>query len=360
MRVLVLVNGDPEKAYGVRARELFADFAREHDVTFLYRGDVHRLRGLWRFCRTVLRERFDVVYVEGFGYAGILAALLAKVVGCSRIVMSTGDLVAAYARVHFNAPKALLAGALEQIAQKTADRLIVYGPLHRQLLERDGYSRIEWIPNGVDMSEFRPVDATALRRRLGVDGRLTIGVVGSIRWNPQIGFCYGRDVLDVVRHLKDLPVSGIVVGTGDGLPMLRALAREYGIEDRIVLTDWVLQEELPLYVNAMDVCLSTQSDDVVGAVRITAKVPEYLACGRYIVASDVGSSRDFIGESGKLLPITVLTDDDYARRVADHVRELLERPELLKHGMRGVDVARRHFDYAILRPRLSAALTSLC
>jgi glycosyltransferase involved in cell wall biosynthesis len=359
MRVLVLVNGEPEKAYGVRARELFADFARDHEVTFLYRGDAHKLKGLWRFCRTVLRNRFDVVYIEGFGYAGVIAALLAKAVGRARIVLSTGDLVAAFARTHFSPPKAALAGALEHIAQHAADRLIVYAPFHRQLLEGEGYKRIEWIPNGVDMSAFRPVDVTALRRRLGVDGRLTIGVVGSINWNPQLNFCYGRDVLDVVRHLKDLPVSGIVVGTGNGLPMLRELAREYGIEDRILLTGWVLQEELPSYINAIDVCLSTQSDDVVGAVRITAKVPEYLACGRYIVASDVGGNREFIGDSGKLLPITVLADGDYAVRVADHVRELFARPELLQHGMRGVDVARRLFDYSILRPRLSAALTSL-
>src|SRR5207248_1271602 len=115
-------------------------------------------------------------------------------------------------------------------------------------------------------------------------------------------------------------------------------------------------EDLPEYVNAIDVCLSTQSDDLVGAVRITAKVPEYLACGRYIIASDVGGARDFVGTAGQLIPIDALSGGEYTQRVALHVRELLAHPQLLDKGRNGVEIARQHFDYAVLRPRLSSVL----
>jgi glycosyltransferase involved in cell wall biosynthesis len=317
------------------------------------------VRSLLRFSWHALRAGADVVYVENFGYAGLGAAWLAKIFRGSRIVMSTGDDVSAFAYSHFGLPKALVMSALEKIAHTTADRLITCGPYHRDLLEQQGYERVEWIPGGVDTSRFRPFDATTLRRRLGVDGRLTIGVVGSLNWNHKTGFCYGRDVLEVIRCLGDCPVTGLVVGSGDGLPRLQALAREWGIADRVVMTGRIAHDDVPEYINAIDVCLSTQSNDAVGAARLTAKVPEYLACGRYIIASDVGGARDFVRDSGKLIPIEGRFDEEYAQRVADHVREILQRPELLERGLNGVAVARRHFDYSLSRPRLSAVLASV-
>ncbi|HVZ23537.1 MAG TPA: glycosyltransferase [Vicinamibacterales bacterium] len=359
MRVLVLVNEEFDKLHGVRARELFLDFADDHDVAYVYRRDVRKLSALGRFCWHALRDARDVVYVEKFGYAGIVAALTAKALRGSKMVVSNGDAVSAFARSRFSRPKALAARALEWAAQTSADRLIVWGPYHRELLERRGCTGVEWIPGGVDTSRFRPLDAATLRRRLGVEGRLTVGVIGSINWNRRTEFCYGRDVLEVVRLLKDSPVAGIIVGTGNGLAVLRDLAREYGIGDRVVMTGWVAHEELPEYVNAIDVCLSTQSNDLVGAVRITAKIPEYLACGRYIIASDVGGARDFVRGSGTLIPIGAVADENYLRRVAEHVQTILDRPELLDKGRRGIDVAKREFDYAVLRPRLSALLNSL-
>lgn len=358
MRVLVLVNGEADKTDGVRARELFQDFAEGHDVTYLYRGDTHKLKGLMRFLRTAVGMAPDVVYVEKFGYAGIVAALAAKTIRGSRMVTSNGDAEFAFARSHFSLPKALIAGALEWTAQTSADRVIVHGPLHRELLQRKGLTNVEWIPNGVDTSAFRPMDTSALRQALGVHGRLTIGVIGSINWNAKTGFCYGRDVLEVVHQLKEYPVAGIVVGAGNGVEMLRGLAREYGIEDRVVLAGWIPYEHLPPYVNAIDVCLSTQSDDLIGAVRITAKVPQYLACGRYIIASDVGGAREFVREAGALIPMTAGAND-YIGRVADHVREILESPAILDKGRRGVEIAKRHFEYSLLRTRLSTALSGL-
>ncbi len=359
MRVLVLVNGEDNRTDGVRVRELFSQFERDHEVTYLYRGDLHKVRSLARFCWRALAAGADVVYVEKFGYAGIIAAWIAKLCRGSRIVFSNGDAVSAFARGHFGRIKAALMSRLERWAQKSADRLVVWGPYHRELLEREGYRGVEWIPGGVNTSRFRPLDAVTLRRRLALDGKLTIGVIGSISLNRKNGFCYGRDVLEVVRRLKDQPVAGVVVGSGDGVPVLEALAREWGIADRVVLTGHVPHEELPEYINAIDVCLSTQSNDLVGAVRITAKVPEYLACGRYIVASDVGGAREFVREAGTLVPIDALTGGDYPARVAAHVLEILDRPEILEKGRNGVEIARRHFDYAILRPRLSAALAGL-
>ena len=61
--------------------------------------------------------------------------------------------------------------------------------------------------------------------------------------------------------------------------------------------------ELPALLAACDICLSTQTNDVPGNVRTTGKLPLYLACGRYILASNVG-------EAARVLPPEMLVPYD--------------------------------------------------
>src|SRR5439155_17871072 len=98
-------------------------------------------------------------------------------------------------------------------------------------------------------------------------------------------------------------VKGVVIGDGSGLPILRARCREYGIEDRVLFLGRLPYEELPRYLGLIDVCLSTQTNDLVGQVRTTGKLPLYLAAGRYVLASRVG-------EAARVLDADMLVDHD--------------------------------------------------
>jgi len=355
-RICVCVNGPREKTNGVRVRELFRDVAAEADVRFLYRDDSRRLASTARFCREILAMRPEVVFVEGIGFTGILAGLFARLVCGSRMILSTGDAAYAFARACMSAGRAMVVGVLEWAALHASDAIVVWGPFHKQLLEKRGFRNVFWIPGGVDTRLFRPLDATALRAQLGIDGCLTIGVVGSINLNQRNGFCYGWEVVEVVNRLKHLPVAGIVVGPGDGIAYLQQRAREYGIEDRIICTGWIDHDALPAYVNAIDICVSTQSNDLVGQVRITAKVPEYLACGRFIIATAVGGAQEFVKDCGLLLPSRGVKDDEYVDALARAVAVVVDDRNRLLVGRNGVDVALRHFDYGVLRPKLREVL----
>jgi glycosyltransferase involved in cell wall biosynthesis len=354
--ICVCVNGPREKTNGVRVRELFRDVELEADVRYMYRDDNRRRESTIRFCREIVEMRPDVVFVEGIGYTGIFAGVFARVVCGSRMILSTGDAAYAFARACMAFGKAQAVRLLEWIALRVSSAIVVWGPYHKEWLEARGFRNVFWIPGGVDTSLFRPLDASVLRTRLSVADRLTIGVVGSINLNRRQEFCYGWEVVEVVRRLKHTPVAGIVVGPGDGVPFLQAKAREYGIEDRIILTGWVDHDALPEYINSIDVCISTQSNDLVGQVRITAKVPEYLACGRFIIATAVGGAQQFVKDCGVLLQSQGLKDDEYIEKIAAAVRVVLEDRSRLLTGRNGVDVARQHFDYAVLRPELRKVL----
>ncbi len=360
MRIVVLVNGPPEKTNGVRARALFRDMLTEHEVAFFYRDELRKWRSTKAFYQAINQSSPDIIYVEQIGYAGILAALGGKLRHRARVILSTGDAVYAFAKSAMNVAQAQLMGAMEFVALRMADAIIICGALHhKQLLERRGFRNLFWIPGGVDTSLFKPMDVSELRAELGLADKLTIGVVGSINLNKKYEFCYGWEVVEVVRRFKGLPVVGLVVGIGDGVPFLRQKAREYGIEKQIVFRGWVDHDGLPRYLNLIDICVSTQSNDLVGQVRITAKIPEYLACGRYIIASDVGGAREFVRESGLLLECRGVKDDAYVESIASHVKRIYRDRSILLDGLNGIETARKYFDYSVLRPELRRVIDSV-
>src|SRR5581483_1424566 len=117
-------------------------------------------------------------------------------------------------------------------------------------------------------------------------------------------------------------------------------------------------EELPAYLNAIDVCLSTQSNDLAGQVRTTGKLPLYLACGRYVLASRVG-------EAARVLPDEMLVDyhgsfdPAYPERLAGRVRELLDDPARLGAARDTPRIAAEYFDYDRLAERVAAVINRL-
>jgi len=356
VRVLVLVNGSPEKTNGVRVRALFRDMAKHHDIQIRYRDDDRKLTSTIGFYLTARRMTPHVIYVEGIGYAGIVAALAAKVLHGSRMILSTGDVGYEFAKSSMGPLRAEFMRLMESAALRMSDAIVVWGPYHQKILQERGFHNVFWIPGGVDTALFRPMECADLRRRLGLEGRLTIGVVGSIHFNKRHQFCYGWEVVEAVRLLKGLPVAGVVVGTGNGVPFLQELAARYGVSDQVIFTGWVDHDTLPQYVNLIDVCISTQSNDLVGEVRITAKVPEYLACGRYIVASNVGGAREFVQQSGRLLECDGVKDLRYVEALAQEVKRILADRSVMALGRNGVSVAKKYFDYSVLRPKVQRVL----
>src|SRR5262249_17100894 len=150
---------------------------------------------------------------------------------------------------------------------------------HQRMLKEKGIDAF-LINDGTDTKQFVPLAAVELRKQCGLDQSLTIGVMGSCIWNEKQETCYGWELIEMLRLLKDARVKAIIIGSGSGIPRLKARSKNYGIEDRVLFLGHVPYDELPSYLNLIDVCLSTQTDDAVGRARTTGKLPLYMATGR--------------------------------------------------------------------------------
>ena len=352
--VAFIVSGDYESAMGFRARAMAARLSENYDVQIVYRSR-HKIISIVKVFSFLVRVRPVASYVFDISYTGVVASGLYKFMFGNCLVIETGDAIVELARSMGRGKVGLgLTKLLEKIAFLVADRIVVRGTFHQELLSRQGIDAV-LIQDGVDADGFMPEDVSDLRKQYGLEGVMTVGLIGSSIWSEKLQMCYGWDLVEVIRLLKEKPLKGIMIGGGSGIAHLKALCREYGIADKIVFLGHVPYDQLSRYLQLIDICLSTQTNDIVGKVRTTGKLPLYLAAGRYVLASKVGEAA-LVLEKEMLVDYEGVKDQEYPRKLRERIEDILEHPETLTRAARNVTLANKHFDYAVLAPRMKQVI----
>jgi glycosyltransferase involved in cell wall biosynthesis len=321
--VAVVVNGGADSALGTRARGLFEPLFSGYEVHYAYR-EAGKLASAADFLRSLAELRPALVYVLDTAVSGVTAGILARRLFGSRLVVDTGDL--GYELAELKGQPGWLGRqgirAVEAAALRSADAVVVRGTSHKRILDEAGMSAVHVVRDGVDVEPAEAGDVSRLRADLGLDGALCVGLVGSLRWNRRYRMCYGWDLVEAMALVDPRsPVRALVVGDGDGRPYLQRRATELGVEERVRFVGRVPPVELARYLVLIDVAVSTQTNNRVGEVRTTGKLPAYMAAGCYVVASDVGEARLLLPPEMRLRYDGV-KDDAYPGRLARKIAEL--------------------------------------
>jgi glycosyltransferase involved in cell wall biosynthesis len=357
--VAFIVNGNRDSAMGHRARAFASRLRDRFVIDIAYRAN-NKAASILRFFTFLRRLKPSVTHVFDMSYSGVCAAWLYKLYARNRLIIDTGDAIYELARsTGSRGPVGLLlTRCLEEFSLRVADKIVVRGRVHQKLLRDRGYD-VTLVPDGVDTRKFVPLQADDLRKQHKLNGELTVGLVGSSIWSEKLRMCYGWELIEMLRLLKDEPLKGIIIGDGSGIAKLKARCREYGIADKVLFLGRVPYEELPRYLNLIDVCLSTQTNDLVGQVRTTGKLPLYLAAGRYVLASEVGEAARVLDKE-MLLPYEGVKDEQYPRRLAAKIKTILSNREILSRAAGNVTLAKDHFDYAVLARRVGDLIDTSC
>ncbi len=129
--------------------------------------------------------------------------------------------------------------------------------------------RTEVIPIGIDVHKFREgLDGSEIRKRYGLENKRVVIHVGRVSYEKNI------DV--VVNSVKFLPddVILMIVGRGPALDDIKSLAGKSGMNDRIIFTGFVSDEELPLHYSVSDVVVSASRFETQGLTIVEA-----MGCG---------------------------------------------------------------------------------
>jgi glycosyltransferase involved in cell wall biosynthesis len=353
----VLVNGAPGSPAAERARELFSrsELVRDGRVRLNVR---HRSRfkaaEAVGFLGHLMSTRPAVVYVVDLAAAAALPAVIYRLLSRrSKLVIDTGDAITSLARKLGTRGRIgmLATAALERIGHWAADKLVVRGSGHILHLGRHATKAVV-VQDGVDVCAHAAVRPIAAEPPFTHDAPLVVGVLGSLDWNPSLHWCYGAELVEAMRYLPDdLAIRGTIVGDGSGLAHLRDRVNRWGMGYRVDFVGRVPPDQIPAVLGTMHVALSTQTNDLVGQVRTTGKLPLYLAAGRFVLASRVG-------EAARLLPEAMLIDyegsfdPNYPKRLAQTLARLaVDRPYVAAVAAVGPTLAQT-LDYAVLAERL--------
>lgn len=325
-RVTFLVHGGPSSIEAVRAREL-SRRAPAGSIEFLFRSPSRaQTSSTWR--AELRRLRPDLLYVLNTALPGAPLAVSHRLLHGTPYLLDTGDVIYEMARrsgigAGWRLP---LLWMIERSAWRFADTIVVRGTRHRDYLGRLG-RRAALIRDGYAVQQdVPPENVAALRRQLGLEGRLVVGLMGSLVWSPRLQICYGWDLVQALTQLRDLPLTAVVIGDGNGKSWLEQEAARLNVADRIVFTGRIPYPDVPLYMRLFDIALSTQTNNLPGQVRTTGKVPEYMAAGCFVLASRVGEAELLLPEP-MLVPFEGEVDRAYPARLAERIRHLTLHPE---------------------------------
>jgi glycosyltransferase involved in cell wall biosynthesis len=264
---------------------------------------------LWR----LLRERPDMVVMEGTGWGGGVAVMTARLLRRVPYIVSSGDAVGPYlglisrwlrfpGRVYERLLCGLSAGYIGWSPYLVGRAVAMGAP---RAMTAANWSRS--IPTDDERRRHR----ATVRRELGIpEGALVVGLVGSLSWSRRRSYCYGLELVRAARQTSREDLRIVILGDGEGRRRLEKLAGDQ-LGRRILLPGEVPPERVVEMLCAMDVASLPQSVDQVGSVRYTTKLSEYLAAGVPVVTGQLPLAYDL--DDGWLwrLPGAAPWDDRY-------------------------------------------------
>lgn len=158
-------------------------------------------------------------------------------------------------------------------------------------------SKIIYVPNGIDEDRFNLKDQNEvpnLRNSLGLHGRKVIAYIGSMSLPS-----HPIDLLLKAFALakENLPDTALMlVGGGEDLGNLMALAKELRIEEHIVFVGRVHPDDIAKYYGLSQTAVDPVYDNDSARGRCPLKMFESWACGVPFITSDVGDRGILTGD----------------------------------------------------------------
>lgn len=160
---------------------------------------------------------------------------------------------------------------------------------------------------GCDQERFAPQDGAALREELGITGPMLISVGALIERKRQ------HLAIEALPMLPDATL--VLAGAGEQEPHYRALARQLGVADRVIMAGSLPHDELPRWLAAADIMVLPSKSEGLANAWV-----ESLACGTPIVICDAGGALELLTD-----PVAGAIADPEPQAIARAIREVLAR-----------------------------------
>ena len=281
--------------------------------------------GYKKACELHQKNNYDAVWAIMANQAGLAASKFKKKFPQAKyfLTLQEGDsLKSIWLRTWFIRP-------LYKSIYKRADRIQAISNFLKSRAIKYGYlGPIEVIPNGVDLErfgrDFSQEELNGLREEIGLEAgdKVLVSASRLVKKN-------GLDIL--IKSIKDLEVKLLILGTGRSESKLKAVARELGLDKKVLFFGHIGHDELPRYLKISDVFVRPSRSEGLGSAFLEA-----MAAGLPVIATPVGGIPDFLkdGETGLFCEVNnprdlrekvqlILNDDSLRQKIIANSRELI-------------------------------------
>ena len=199
----------------------------------------------------------------------------------------------------------------------------------------------EALSNGIDLSRFRPLSATAeIYTKYGIPrGRPIVGYVGRVDPEKTLGVLV-RAFATV--HAKVPKALLVVVGDGTDLVRLQKQAQDSGIDKNVKFLGRVVGDDLPVIYRTFDIFAITSETETQSIVLMEA-----MATGLPAVAVEAGAIGELVlnGKNGFLCQPKDVTG------VAKGIVALLQNAKMCEeYGKQSLEIIKKHdITYTLMR-----------
>jgi glycosyltransferase involved in cell wall biosynthesis len=220
-----------------------------------------------------------------------------------------------------------------KLSLKLANKIFVYT---KKIINPRLHDKAEIVSAGVDITIFKPAyeEGEDIRRKYHLGDKKVVVYVGAMSaWHG------AEDLIDVATKLNE-DIRFLMIG--ENLGMLREKAREKGVSSQFIFTGFVRHEDVPKYITAGDVGIAPYNPkgfkemEKYGFYFSPIKIFEYMACGKPVVASDLGIIRDIIKENQCGLLAKPGNAEDFAEKIRMLLGDAGLRKEFGENGRKAV------------------------
>ena len=197
--------------------------------------------------------------------------------------------------------------------------------------------KVRFLYQGVDQEKFHPkIKATEVKDKFGDHIVLYAGPL-----IPRKGLVHLIEAIPKVA--KEVPdVKFVFLGKGEQRGYLQSLAKKMGVDKHVFFEGFVPETDLPKYYKAADVFGFPSLRDGYALVCLEA-----MACGTPIVAANLGTIAEIVGDTG------ILVEERDSASLAEGIETLLNNPTLRKRlGERAARRVKEHFTWDQVTERL--------
>jgi glycosyltransferase involved in cell wall biosynthesis len=175
---------------------------------------------------------------------------------------------------------------------------------------------------GADILKFNPgVSGEPVRRKYNIKKPIVL-YLGQLHGGQYVEIFIKAAAQLTDEYKRD--ICFMIAGDGYRAEELKRLSRGLNLNERIIFTGAISHEQVPDYIAAADICMGCFEENDVTICKSPLKIVEYMACGKAIVATDVGDISQMLEGCGILCPPSDIS------ALTRAVIEILDNHELKK------------------------------